>query len=440
MDPTRALWVALDRRQIDAAIRALRSGADVNSRDEYGRSPLMRLCNNRALAKQELFDALIENGADLNFADEGGATALSIAAYQQNIAAVRMLLATKRLGKPIDVNHRDNFNMSPVARAIEMQNPAIAEALLADPDTDPNLLISDLNCTVLFLAAKENVFDIVRLLLANPRTDPNLGKEDLTPLHIACFENATQTVKLLLADPRVLIDKLDRWERRPIDMARQKKHVKLVELLLPRTNMFQAPPLATEQRHFAYTEVPKITNLISLEETHITTLDNSNMIFKYKDSFFARTKESIMYEVLDDDHVLFECKEQTPGAPSVEQVYRDRTFFVLTGGPINLTIPYDHILGALSHPQNTFEVTGPEGELAFTSDYKSVLLRGETGFKRRVVSIMSGDHCQEGTNKQIYELHPLVIVAAAVGGRRNTRRKQHRRRKQSRRRMSKRCI
>jgi hypothetical protein len=164
-----------------------------------------------------------------------------------------------------------------------------------------------------------------------------------------------------------------------------------------------------------------------MEETPYTDFDDSYLIFKFGDVYFARTKESIRNDIYDaagppppeaendtrGDRLLFECLGELHGAPTREQIHIDHKFFVLSGNG-NYVIPLPHVLGALTHPTNTFEIVGPIRQLNFVTSYGAVLVEGGLGLQRRQVDIVSRDHCQADTAKQLYELHPLQLQAAAV--------------------------
>ncbi len=446
---TRNFWRALKAFNINDAVRAIGEGADVNAMDE-GKTPMQFFAENPRLAKDGggLFDRMLNAGANIDD------TCLYRACFTQNVSGVKLLLRAKRFKPEVHFNpniihpvRRD----SPLFVAVRNENPAITMYLLEDPEIDPNLIVTDDNISALFYAAGNNLFDIIELFLRNPRTDPNIGAGNLTPLHSAAYTGHIRCVRMLLEHPRTNPNLVDEYDRTPLDMAKKIGNQAIVKILQPLQSA--PPPLTTAPTSHQYAEVPKIIDLISLEETPITDLDDSNLIFKFNDSYFARTKESIRKELDNDDHVIFKCRVQPALSPSVEQIYADTKYFVLTGGPMNITIPLNHILGALVHPTNTFDIQDAGEVLPLTADYRSVVVRGGRGYKRREVEAVSVDHCQAGTDKPLYHLHPLTLEAAPaaepvaavpeaaaggagaaaprrrVGGRRKTqrRRQQHRR-------------
>lgn len=416
------LWDALLNGHVAEATRIVSSpGADEAVLQLHeGKTPMQALSENARLAKPDLFFGLLSAGAVVDD------TCLYRACFKQNVAAVRLLLAAKREGKThfnVNIVHPTRHT-TPLFVSVENENPAICEALLQDADIDPN---AGGGITALYLAASMNIFDIVELLLAHPRTDPNLGLNGTAPLHIATYKNNIRTVRMLVANPSVNPWLHDAFDMTALDLAKRLDHAELVALL----SAIPAPPTAAlttaPTRHAHGGVVPKIMDFITLEETNITDYDDSYMIFKIGDSYFARTKESIRKDIDDEDgdRILFECRGELHGAPTRDQIHGDQRYFVLSGNG-NYVVPLDQILGALNHPTNTFEIVGPMREMGFVASYSAIIVDGDIGFKRRPVNIVSRDHCQADTAKQLYEIHPLLL-SAAVGGSRRGRRTRRRR-------------
>lgn len=81
-------------------------GADVNARDEQGRTALMEAVN---AYKQDVISALIDAGADINAGDNRGCTALMRAAYIGYPELVKYLLS-----KSADKNQKDYDGNLPI--------------------------------------------------------------------------------------------------------------------------------------------------------------------------------------------------------------------------------------------------------------------------------------------------------------------------------------
>ena len=87
-------------------IKLLSPGLDVDSRNNYGVTPLMTAAISD---KQNAFDILIQNGADPSFKDNNGFSVLHCAAEGRNTSIVNKLLS---LG--LDINLKDVYGVTPL--------------------------------------------------------------------------------------------------------------------------------------------------------------------------------------------------------------------------------------------------------------------------------------------------------------------------------------
>jgi len=127
----RPLHVALLRKNWPAARCLLEHGADPNSRDGYGRSPLMMLCQQDSPG--DLIALAIERGAVGEEEMADGSSALEHAIFRNNAAHVRVLLQAG-----VRVNRADADRRSPLVSAL-LQN--------ADDDIIEQLLERSAVCT-----------------------------------------------------------------------------------------------------------------------------------------------------------------------------------------------------------------------------------------------------------------------------------------------------
>lgn len=450
----RSLWNELLRGNVAEAVRLLNEGADPRE-ERNGKTPMQYFAETSKIAKPELFDKLLEYGGVVDD------TCLYRACHNQNVNAVRIFMEAKKEGRTrFDVNiiHPERLN-TPLVVAVKNEHLAICELLLSDPETNPNLRVEN-GFTALFYAAAENLFDIVDALLRNHLINPNIRFQDLTPLHIAALNNNIRVVTMLVAHRGTNVYARDDFEATALDIARSKGHREIVDFLsgLPAPPLPE-PPLMTPLVVRTYAAMPDAFDILEIEENPVNEFDQNYMVFKIGESYFALPKEKIRNDLEDKDgeRILFECTGQFGGSPHLNQIHANQKYFVLSGIG-NYLIPLEQILGALVHPTNVFEITGPIRRLDNVASYSAVTIRGSTGFKRRRVNIVSRDHCQAGTDKQMYHLHPVRIdivvpapaaapVAAngAVGGAgaappaaANARRGGARRRRTQRRRINKR--
>jgi ankyrin repeat protein len=97
-----ALFQATDNQVRELLISR---GADVNARDNQGRSPLFEPAE---LGKSNLVKLLLQNGADINVRDESGMTALQLAIEKKQTEVIKLLQSSSSqealLSKPAKNN------------------------------------------------------------------------------------------------------------------------------------------------------------------------------------------------------------------------------------------------------------------------------------------------------------------------------------------------
>lgn len=117
----KALHFAVQYRSAETIPILIANGADVNYRDEEGKTPLMRAAKNSDTA---ILDILLGCGADVNLADEAGMTALMYAAQKANIENIHKL--TER-GADIDARNRTGESARDIAQG--KKRPKIVAAI-----------------------------------------------------------------------------------------------------------------------------------------------------------------------------------------------------------------------------------------------------------------------------------------------------------------------
>ncbi len=237
--------------------RLIISGADVNAKDRWYRSPL----------KQAVWEGHTEcvrlllsaPGIDVNVVDDEGHTPLWIAVYMGRTECVRLLLTAPGIDTSdftplglavmaddraklrsllsesgVDVNATDNNGMTALYWALCMGRTECVRLLLAAPGIDVNMAnIDKYGENPLQKAAEKNRTECVRLLLAAPGIDVNKGNNyDVSPLFSAVGEGGTESVRLLLAAPGINVNKGNYRGATPLSYAAFKGHSECVKLLL----------------------------------------------------------------------------------------------------------------------------------------------------------------------------------------------------------------
>ncbi len=161
-----------DVEQVDAA---LKSGAGLNSPDNWGRTPLIVALQQ---GKAPVVEMLLSRGASVAATDAWGRTPLLVATQLKNTAAIRLLLEQKS-----DVNAANRNDITPLISAAQTGNQEAATMLLragAAPDRADNL-----GWTALMWAAFRKDAAIAKLLFDNGADAAKVGRDKSTALEIA---------------------------------------------------------------------------------------------------------------------------------------------------------------------------------------------------------------------------------------------------------------
>jgi protein-disulfide isomerase len=154
---------------------ALDSGADANSRDNWGRTPLIVALQQGKTATAEV---LVSKGANASLTDAWGRTPLLVATQLRNTIAVRLLL-----GKGVDVDAANKNDITPLIAAAQTGNREAADLLIAKGallDKQDNI-----GWTALMWAANRNDGETVRMLLSKGADARKVGRDNATALDLA---------------------------------------------------------------------------------------------------------------------------------------------------------------------------------------------------------------------------------------------------------------
>ena len=118
----------------------------------------------------EAVRAELAAGADINQTDEGGWSALHLAAHNARIEALDVLMASPA----IDVNSRNKWKSTPLSLAAAKGHYDCIQALVMHPETDINARADYYGRTALIEAARNGHLDVVKLLVEHG-ADVNLA-------------------------------------------------------------------------------------------------------------------------------------------------------------------------------------------------------------------------------------------------------------------------
>ena len=199
------------------------AGADMETKDDMGRSPLHWACRSGALAVAKV---LVQAGAGVCVTDYCESTCLILAAYHGHTETVRYLVRLKE----VDVNHKDEDGFTAVLGAAQ-QNQADVMKVLIDAGAD----VEAKNIhgrSPLLCASVEGHLDIVKMLVeagAGVCVTDNKGDTCLT---LAANFGHTETVRYLVGLKDVDVNHKDEDGSTAVLCAVLQKHSDVVEVFI----------------------------------------------------------------------------------------------------------------------------------------------------------------------------------------------------------------
>ena len=147
---------AADRGDLNGVRQSLASGINVNAKDMYGNTALIKAAEK---GHRDIVEVLLKAGANVNAKDRHGDTALHFNVEgPERRKTVELLLA-----KGADVNAQDSYGRTPLMISTLIGDRGIIKALI-ERGADVNVQ-SDEGYTALMLAANYGYKDIVQLLI-----------------------------------------------------------------------------------------------------------------------------------------------------------------------------------------------------------------------------------------------------------------------------------
>ena len=135
-------------------------------------------------------------------------------------------------------------------------------------------------------------------------------------------------------------------------------------------------------------------------------LDKKKVVFKATNSYFQYPKSQFESDLNNVENIIFECKSRKIGAPIIDDIDYDNPYYLLRGSG-NFAIPLSNIRTLLISPYNVFEIKKTDKHLAHTTALESIIDVYPQGLLGQDVDIVSADHCQAGTDRDVYELIPI---------------------------------
>ena len=196
----------------------LDNGADVNTKDNEGKTPLNMVISRTDLSGRtmELLQLLLDNGADVNTKDNEGETPLNMVISRTDLSGRTMELLQLLLDNGADVNTKDNEGETPLNMVISRtdlsgRTTELIQLLLdngADVNTKDNEGKTPLHSVISRrdLAFRGATMELLQLLLDNGADVNARDNDGNTLLHIAVGVRIPTETPLTLAQAQLLLD------------------------------------------------------------------------------------------------------------------------------------------------------------------------------------------------------------------------------------------
>lgn len=184
------------------------------------------------LKRWDLLEPLIEAGADMNFIDNSGMTALHMSAFSGCLSSTSFLIE-----KGMDVNAQPKY-FTPLHLAAFGNSPETAKVLLNN-GAKMDILTAKQNCeeSLLHCAVRANAVECVRLFVEEGADVNSLKANGTNAIHLAADLGQADCLKALLeaptADPNIKICVREK-ESTALHLAADEGNVDCVNLLLNR--------------------------------------------------------------------------------------------------------------------------------------------------------------------------------------------------------------
>jgi len=231
VDGTSALFAAIGEGYVSVAWRILDLGADIEIANNHGATALSYAV---IRGRWELVKGLIERGANLDTKLLDGSTLLHVSAQGGHASMAKRLLEVDGL----DPNAMGPDGMTPLHMAARGGYKAVMEVLLARPSPvggHTESIVTSTGATALLLGAQRGNLPVMKLLLekgADPNTRGGMKLYGATPLYMATQGGHEASVRLLLSYGSSVDESM--WEVgvSPLFLACERGHASIVDVLL----------------------------------------------------------------------------------------------------------------------------------------------------------------------------------------------------------------
>jgi ankyrin repeat protein len=216
---------AADKMNVAMIEVLLANGGDINILDRYRNTPLLSVAFNQDAANESAILLLLEKGAKIDATTIHGDTPLHKAAFSGNKAAILALL-----NHGADIHAIDNSGDTPLYDAIWNGNEAAILTLL-DHGARVKVINKDGDTPLHRAAIKPNSIPVTILLDHGADINATNNKRN-TPLHIAVKRGNVEVVRLLL-NRGAIPDIKNKKGETPADLAAKSTNVEIKNCFIP---------------------------------------------------------------------------------------------------------------------------------------------------------------------------------------------------------------
>ena len=218
-----ALHTAVEGEYADVLQVLIDAGADIETRNDEGRSPLHLASTLGELTSMKM---LVEAGADVRAADAERDTCLTLAAHFGHTDTVRYLVGLPE----VDLNHQEYRNFTALRLAVQEKRADVVQVLIdagADIETK-----TDEGYSPLHLASISGELTSMKMLVKAGADVRATDAERDTCLTLAAHFGHTDTVRYLVSLPEVDLNHQEYRNFTALHLSVQEKHGDMVPVLI----------------------------------------------------------------------------------------------------------------------------------------------------------------------------------------------------------------
>ncbi|KAI4638119.1 hypothetical protein J4E93_010428 [Alternaria ventricosa] len=247
------------------------SSVDISHQDERGRTPLHFAASNGHYA---IVAQLIRHpGVNVNCQDKEAAKPIHYAASNGHWEAASLLL---KHSESMEDGRCRSSDVPPIS--LTFTKEGFLRTLLEHPDFGgPNEILPGTHNTILHVAARKGDREVIEDLLAYPDIDVDVREGyGLTPLMTAAKHGKLEAVRSILQHKDIDVNQTDDSQRpwTALQWAKQKKHHKIVDLLLSHGAIAHTANAPRTVPSIAHIDNSQGTTLQPDHETHFDSFDD----------------------------------------------------------------------------------------------------------------------------------------------------------------------